>query len=274
MHITSKALSRALFHNLAVHVPEAIVNRRNVLRSGAALAGGFALIGMPRKAFAVRPILPPPINPNIANAYCTTTHSAVAGVNENSLTSTELTAHATAFATWVDEMNSTGNTAAVQASLTSQASAISALDPAAVNVAALLAQAQKVAPVTYAQMLVVAQQISSASQSAALASNAVASIFSTYETAMQALAALAQQRGGVLNISSSSQRGKPHLMEVLLPTHEVLYIAAGVLGIIGIFCPPIEMAVFLGATLYLGDAFSVMGMMSGIAGAVSEGDGN
>jgi len=206
------------------------MNRRDVLKSSAFLAGGLAVTGIPQKAFAIRPIIPPlpKFNENILNAYCTTHRAAVIGLNQNSVTAAELTALATAFATFVDEMNSTGYSSSVQSSLTSNAAEISALDAATVDVATLLAQAQAIAPVTYAQMQSAAQQINSSSISAALSPTALATAYSTYETGIQQLATLAQQSGGVLDVSTSLRRERPHLQEVNLRMSVGLSLSAGV----------------------------------------------
>ena len=121
-----------------------MTNRRDVLKSSAFLAGGFAVSGIPQKSIC-NPTAPPPtlpkFNENILNAYCTTHKTASIGFNQNSVTAAELTALATAFATFVNEMNSTGYASTVQSSITSNAAVISALDAATVDVSALLAQA-------------------------------------------------------------------------------------------------------------------------------------
>lgn len=215
---------------------------------------------------------PPKFNENILNAYCTTHKTAVIGINQNSVTAAELTALATAFATFVDEMNSTGNSSYLQSCLTNNAAAISALNAATIDVQSLLAQAQHIAPVTYAQMQSAVQQVNSSSISAALSPTALATAYSNYESGMQQLAASAQQSGGVLDISASSMRAKPHLREVYLSLSQGLHITRGtfiVMGIIvAVVCPE---GLILAGVIDVAQTLALSGSIMTLAGEV-EGD--
>lgn len=253
------------------------MNRRDMLKSGALFTGGLAIAGMPTKSYGILPIIPPPpkpFNPNILNAYHTTSQTAIAAFNGNGATSTQFTAMATAHAIYVDELNSTGNTATAQYDLTSMTNAIETFDPATANISALVASANTVAPVTYAQMQYAVQQITSGAASALLASNSLTTAFANYQSALQDLAAYAAQNGGTLRISDVRGRSRiPHFQNVHLAVITAI-LWGGAFAIAAVLCPPIAIGTVLGVEVTMAGGFAAAGAIMGAEAGIAAYEGD
>lgn len=244
------------------------MNRRNMLTSGMLLAGGVAFSGIPQKAFANRP-LPPPVpvprfNSALFSAFSTSLRNAVVSAEGTGATVTQLNTLATTFAISVQEMQNIGAVASFQSSLTSQADTINAYDPFSANVAALLANAQRLAPFQYAHVQQAVQQIDSAAKTELLAGNGLMTALTGLETALQNLTASVASTGGKVQISTSGRRGSPHIQDVYCMVPSKYVIAAFALS--AIFAPEVEIGAILGATIYYGDVFSAGAALFGAFG--------
>lgn len=184
------------------------MNRRDVLKSSAVLAGG---LGLPFSSISrimaqdeePTPPPPPPVNTNVVSSYVDSLRTAHTALAAAGISAADLSAWATSLSTLSAELSSTGHTAQIQAYLLANPNAVNDWEPSSAGNSLLVSRSNIVLPtITTAQIAAATSQVNATTKQTLLTSGGVADSLSNGVSYLQNLATTAVKMGGVYRPNS------------------------------------------------------------------------